>query len=121
MAFSKRSQETCLSVPLQVQKKKNFSKHFLQSFRVTKCFYAIIAIKHDFLIHLHLLGHEGDVETQALWPLGRLGFQHLPRGPGDVIAKKIMFDPYIEFIKQFVEKDKMQGFAKHHIGFPKGV
>ena len=31
--------------------KKNFLKHFLQSFRAKKCFYAIIAIKHAFLIH----------------------------------------------------------------------
>ena len=31
-------------------KKKNL-RHFLQSFRPRKCFYAIIAIKHAFLIH----------------------------------------------------------------------
>ena len=31
--------------------KKNFSKQFLQSFRATKCFYAIIAIKYAFLVH----------------------------------------------------------------------
>ena len=24
----------------------------------------------------------------------RLGFQHLPRGPADVNAQKVMFDPY---------------------------
>ena len=29
--------------------KKNFSKHFLQSFQVKECFYAIIVIKHDSL------------------------------------------------------------------------
>ena len=38
--------------------KKNFSKHFLQNFRVTKCFYAVRTIKHGFLIHLHLLEGE---------------------------------------------------------------
>ena len=45
--------------------KKNFTKIFLQSFQVTKCCYAIIAIKHDFLIHvhLHLLGPEGGAEA----------------------------------------------------------
>ena len=39
--------------------KKNFTKHFLQSFRVTKWFYEIIVIKHVFLIHSHLLGPSG--------------------------------------------------------------
>ena len=41
--------------------KKNFLQHFLQSFWVTKCFYARMVIKHNFLIHLHLLGPTGGV------------------------------------------------------------
>ena len=45
--------------------KKNFSKHFLISFQVTKCFFGIIAFKHDFLIHLHLLGPSGGIENPA--------------------------------------------------------
>ena len=43
--------------------KKNFSMQFLLCFQVTKCFYAIRAIQHDFLIHLDLLGFSGGVET----------------------------------------------------------
>ena len=50
-AFSKRSQITCFSVPLYVHEKKNFLKQFLQSFRAKRMFYAIIAIKHAFLIY----------------------------------------------------------------------
>ena len=63
-AFSKRSQVTCFFAPLGTGK-KNFSNQFLQSFRETKCYYAIIAIKHAFLIHKHLLGPSGGVETLA--------------------------------------------------------
>ena len=63
--------------------KKNFSKHFLQNFRVTKCFYAVRTIKHGFLIHLHLLDPSGGVETLAC---SRLVFQQLLRGPADVNA-----------------------------------
>ena len=36
--------------------KKNFWKQLLQSFPVTKYLYAIVAIRYDFIIHLHLLG-----------------------------------------------------------------
>ena len=61
-AFSKSSQVTCLSAPLYVQEKKLFEE-FSTKFRVTKCFYAIIEIKHDFLIYLHLLAPSGGVET----------------------------------------------------------
>ena len=68
--------------------KKNFSKDFFcdgctcQSFRATKCFYAILAIKHAFLIHKHLLGPSGGVKPSPF----RLGFQHLPWDPADVNA-----------------------------------
>ena len=58
VAISKGSQVTCH------YRKKNISKHFFLSFRVTKCFYAIIVIKHDFQKQLHLLGPSG-VETLA--------------------------------------------------------
>ena len=48
----------------------------------------LIATKHDFLIHLHLLGPSGDMETLAFQArVFRLGFQHLPRGSADVSAK----------------------------------
>ena len=55
------------------------SMHFLQSVRATKTFYAIIAILHAFLVHVHeyLLGPSGGAETF------RLGFANLPRGPAD--------------------------------------
>ena len=46
-------------------RKKFFLKHFLPTFWVTGSFYAMIVIKHGFLIHLHLLGPEGGVETWA--------------------------------------------------------
>ena len=53
-------------------------------------FYAITAIKHDFLLHLHLLGPRDVFKPSPF----RLQFQHLPRGPADVNAQEIMFDRY---------------------------
>ena len=46
--------------------KKELKKHFLHGFRMTKWFYAIIAIKQDFLIHLHLLSLSWNVENLAI-------------------------------------------------------
>ena len=57
---------------------KELFEAFLQRFRVTNCFYAIIAIKHDFLMHLHLLGPSGGVETLAF----QARVSMLPSGPG---------------------------------------
>ena len=45
-------------------------------------FYAIITIKHSFLIHLHLQVPSGSFKPSPF----RLGFQHHPRGPADVNA-----------------------------------
>ena len=59
VAFLKRSQVTCLSCICTG--KKNFWRHFLQSFRARKCFCAIIAIKHAF--------HAGTLTSAG--PLGR--------------------------------------------------
>ena len=50
--------------------------------------YAIIAIKNDFVIHLHSLGPSGSVDA--------LGFQHSPRDLANVNGWKIMFDPDIK-------------------------
>ena len=50
------------------------------------CICAIIAIEHDFVIHLDAQGQN----------LGfRLGFQHFPRDLANVNEWKIMFDPSI--------------------------
>ena len=64
---------------IQLQVKTTFSKHFLQSFRVTKCFYEIIVSKHDFLIHLHLPDTSGGVETLAFQAL--VWVSTTPSGP----------------------------------------
>ena len=50
-AFSKRSQVTCLSVPLQVQEKRTFQSIFSEVFERPNVFNAIIAIKHASLMH----------------------------------------------------------------------
>ena len=64
-AFSKRSQVTCLSAPLSRYTKNELFEAFSPKFASDKSFYAIVAIEHAFLIHLHLLGPEGGVETRA--------------------------------------------------------
>ena len=53
VAFSKQSQVTA------------FQWHYRYSNVFKFCFNAIIALKHDFLIHLHQLGPSEDVETRA--------------------------------------------------------
>ena len=42
-------------------------------------FYAIIAIEHDFSMHLHAPGPFGGVENHGLWPQ----FSTPPMGPGE--------------------------------------
>ena len=51
--------------------------------------YAIIAIKHDFVIHKHSQGPSGRLKTSGF----ALGFQHFPRDLANVNEWKIMFDP----------------------------
>ena len=55
------------------------------------CIYAIIAIKHDFVIHLHSQGPSGRLKTSGF----ALSFQHVPRDLANVNEWKIMFDPSI--------------------------
>ena len=69
---------------------KELFEVFLQRFRVTKCFYAIIAIKHDFLMP-YICWVPREVLKLSLF---KLWFQCFPRGPADVNVEKIMFDPY---------------------------
>ena len=64
-AFSKFSQTMCLSGPLLEQEKRAFRSLFSKVLEWRNIFYAIIAIKYDFLIHLHLLGPSGGVEILA--------------------------------------------------------
>ena len=54
------------------------------------CIYVIIAIKHDFVIHLHSQCHSGRLKGFAL------GFQHFPWDLANVYEWKIMFDPSID-------------------------
>ena len=62
-------QTMCLSAPLWEQEKRTFRSIFSKVFEWRNIFYAIIAIKYDFLIHLHLLGPSGGVETLAFQAL----------------------------------------------------
>ena len=83
VALSKRHLVRRASVPFWIQGKMNVSRHFLHYstlllFRILP--YAIITIKHAFLIHLHLPGPSGDVETLAF----QARFSTSPSGPADV-------------------------------------
>ena len=66
---------------------------FRRGFKVIKllnALYAIITIRHGFLIHLHLLDPSASLKPSPF----RLRFQHHLPGPADVNAWKNMFDPY---------------------------
>ena len=74
------------------------------SFRFCRI-YAIIAIKNNFVIHIHSLGPSGSVENLGLRPrfstlssgsseCYALGFQHSPRDLANVNEWKNIFDPY---------------------------
>ena len=58
--------------------KKNFSKHFLQGFRVTKCSNS----DQTYFSYTLTSAHREVFKPSPF----RLGFQHLPRGPTDVNA-----------------------------------
>ena len=68
---------------------KNIVRQCFLHFRNVLLIYAIIAIKHDLIIHLHSQGPSGRLKTSGF----ALGFQHFPRDLANVNEWKIMFDP----------------------------
>ena len=88
LSFALEEHVTCLSAALYVQEKKNFRSSFSKVFERQNLF-AIIAIKHDFLIYLHLLGPSGGAETLAF----QARVQTTSSGPGKCYC---MGDLYIQ-------------------------
>ena len=103
---SEFAKETAFSKYMQVFSKENthLPKHFNY---IPLCFYAITAIKYDFLMHLSLMGPSEIVETfefQAQVFNTSFGAQHMlmlaytQRGWGwcnrNPLVGQIIFDPY---------------------------
>ena len=96
---------SCLFRGNSVAEYKNFPTHFFKIIKfscITECFYAIIAIKHDFLRHSHLPGPSVRVKNLGL----------RPRDLANVNAWKTMFDPYIKKMSDKCHKRSLKTYEQ---------